>query len=66
MQFLLSSDRSSLAGPGELIARYAMLYGFLIAAIMMVQYPLWRWILSTPPRSGRHMNAYMPHPQPKE
>jgi hypothetical protein len=66
MQFLLSSDRSSLAGPGELIARYTVLYGFLIAAIMMVQYPLWRWILSTPARSGRHMSGYMPHPQPKE
>lgn len=66
MQFLLSSDRSSLAGPGELMARYTVLYGLLIAAIMMVQYPLWRWIFSTLPRSGRHMSGYMPHPQLKK
>jgi VanZ family protein len=66
MQFLLSSDRSSLAGPGELIVRYTALYGFLIAAIMMVQYPLWRWILSILPRPGRRMSGYMPHPRPKE
>ena len=66
MQFLLSSDRSNLAGPGELIARYIVLYGLLIAAIMMVQYPLWRWIISALPRSGRHMSEYTPHPQPKQ
>jgi VanZ family protein len=66
MQFLLSSDRSNLAAPGELIARYIVLYGLLIAAIMMVQYPLWRWVLSILPPPGRRMSGYMPHPQPKE
>ena len=46
LQFLLSSDRSHLAGPKELIIRYAALYGFLIATIVIVQNPLWRWVVS--------------------
>jgi hypothetical protein len=46
LQFLLSSDRSHLAGPNELIVRYTMAYFFLIAAIVMVQYPLWYWMMS--------------------
>ncbi len=46
LQFLLSSDRSHLAGPDELIVRYTMVYFFLIAAIVMVQYPLWYWRMS--------------------
>jgi hypothetical protein len=48
LQFLLSSSRTELAGPGELLIRYATLYCFLIATIIMVQYPLWRWIMSAP------------------
>jgi VanZ family protein len=57
MQFLLSSDRLNLASPGELITRYTVLYGLLIAAIMTVQYPLWHWILSILPRAGGHMSG---------
>ncbi|MDN5753547.1 MAG: hypothetical protein L0H15_09735, partial [Nitrosospira sp.] len=52
LQFLLSSDRSHLAESGELMVRYAVLYGFLIAAIVMVQYPLWRWVTSTSRQGG--------------
>jgi hypothetical protein len=44
MQFLLSSDRSHLASPGELILRYAAVYCALAAATAMVQYPLWRLV----------------------
>lgn len=46
LQFLLSSDRSHLAGPGELAVRYIALWSALIGAIVMVQYPLWRWAVS--------------------
>lgn len=48
MQFLLSSDRAHLAGPNELIIRYTTLYGFVMMATTMVQYPLWRWVMSSP------------------
>ncbi len=57
LQFLLSSDRSHLAGAGELMVRYAVLYGLLIAAIMMVQYPLWRWALSVSPSKAKRIGA---------
>lgn len=53
LQFLLSSDRAHLAGPGELAVRYIALWGFLIIAIVMVQYPLWRWAISESPQPGR-------------
>jgi VanZ family protein len=46
MQFLLSSDRSNLAGAAELVTRYIALYGFLVAAIVMIQTPLWLWRIS--------------------
>ncbi|ARO86472.1 VanZ family protein [Nitrosospira lacus] len=46
LQFLLSSDRSHLAGPGELAVRYIALWSTLITAIVMVQYPLWSWAIS--------------------
>jgi hypothetical protein len=46
LQFLLSSDRSHLAGPKELMTRYIALYGFFIMIIVIVQNPLWRWIAS--------------------
>ncbi len=63
LQFLLSSNRTNLAGPGELIIRYAVLYSFLVATIVMVQYPLWRWvIMSISPqpkvRIGEHLPSY--------
>ncbi|KIO49374.1 VanZ family protein [Nitrosospira sp. NpAV] len=45
LQFLLSSDRSHLAGPGELAVRYIALWSALIALIVMVQYPIWRWAI---------------------
>ena len=60
LQFLLSSDRSHLAGPDELIVRYAVVYGFLIAAIVMVQYPLWRWIMSASPQSNMCIGERFP------
>ena len=46
LQFLLSSDRSHLAGPSELVVRYIAVWSFLVAAIAMVQYPIWRWVIS--------------------
>lgn len=54
LQFLLSSDRAHLAGPGELAVRYIALWGLLIAAIVMVQFPLWRWAISESPQPGKH------------
>jgi hypothetical protein len=45
MQFLLSSDRSQLAGPAELLVRYIVLYGMLITAIVITQNPLWHWLI---------------------
>lgn len=60
LQFLLSSDRSHLAGPDELIVRYIALYGLLIAIIVMVQYPLWRWIIPASPQPADHMSGRMP------
>ncbi|MDQ3187142.1 MAG: VanZ family protein [Pseudomonadota bacterium] len=61
LQFLLSSDRSHLARPDELILRYTALYGLLIATIIMVQYPLWRWVMSVSPGPGRHMDEHTHH-----
>lgn len=57
LQFLLSSDRSHLAGAGEVMVRYAVLYGLLIAAIVMVQYPLWRWALPASPTAAKRIGA---------
>ncbi|OFZ98973.1 MAG: hypothetical protein A2Z44_08340 [Betaproteobacteria bacterium RBG_19FT_COMBO_58_11] len=57
LQFLLSSDRSHLAGAGEVMVRYAVLYGLLIAAIVMVQYPLWRWVVSASPTTAKRIGA---------
>jgi hypothetical protein len=47
LQFLLSSDRSHLAKPAELMIRYMALYGFFLLVIVTVQNPLWRWTMST-------------------
>lgn len=55
LQFLLSSDRSHLAQPDELVVRYTALYGLFIAAMIMVQYPLWRRVMSASPQPGRHV-----------
>ena len=52
LQFLLSSNRSNLAGTGELLVRYAVLYSGLVAAIIMVQGPLWRWVIQAPRTNG--------------
>ena len=60
LQFLLSSDRAHLAGPGELAIRYIALWGFLIIAIVMVQYPLWRCAISESPQSGKHVGERLP------
>lgn len=65
LQFLLSSDRSHLAEPVELIVRYAALYGCLIAAIVMVQYPLWRWITSASPQTYRRIGEDISSPVAK-
>jgi hypothetical protein len=58
LQFLLSSNRENLAGTGELIARYAILYSGLVAAIVMVQGPLWRWVVLAP-RHDRIAREYL-------
>jgi VanZ family protein len=50
-QFLLSSSRSNLAGQAELIVRYAVVYGAFVVAIVMVQSPLWRWVMLAPRRN---------------
>jgi hypothetical protein len=58
LQFLLSSSRENLAGAAELIVRYTVLYGALVAAIVMVQSPLWRWVLPGPRQNstaGEHL-----------
>jgi hypothetical protein len=61
MQFLLSSDRSHLASPGELVLRYAAVYCALVAAIAMVQYPLW-WLISRGrSQAGVHAAPRFPH-----
>lgn len=60
LQFLLSSDRSHLAQPNELIVRYAALYSFLITAIVMVQYPLWSWVMSASPQSNMRIGERLP------
>ena len=44
MQFLLSSDRSHLASPAELILRYTGVYCMLVTATAIAQYPLWRLV----------------------
>ncbi|WON72695.1 VanZ family protein [Nitrosospira sp. Is2] len=58
LQFLLSSNRENLAGTGELIVRYAILYSGLLAAIVMVQGPLWRWVILAP-RHDRIAREYL-------
>ena len=60
LQFLLSSDRSHLAQTNELIVRYAALYSFLITAIVMVQYPLWGWVMSASPQSNMRIGERLP------
>jgi hypothetical protein len=45
LQFLLSSSRENLAGTAQLVFRYMALYSALVAAIIMVQGPLWRWVV---------------------
>jgi hypothetical protein len=50
MQFLLSSDRAQLAGPGELLLRYAVIYFGTVIAIVMVQSPIWHWFTRLLPR----------------
>ena len=60
LQFLLSRDRSHLAQPDELMVRYAALYSFLITAIVMVQYPLWRWVMSASPQSNMRIGERLP------
>ena len=62
-QFLLSSSRSNLAGQAELIVRYAVVYGAFVVAIVMVQSPLWRWVMLTPRRnSGADLRIYTAQP----
>jgi hypothetical protein len=53
MQFLLSSDRTQLVGPGELLFRYAAIYFGMVIAIAMVQNPIWQWFTRLLPRSIR-------------
>ena len=50
LQFLLSSSRSNLAGTGELVVRYALVYSAFVAAVIMVQGSLWRWVTPAPQR----------------
>ena len=50
LQFLLSSSRSNLAGTGELVVRYALVYSAFVAAVIMVQGSLWRWVTLAPRR----------------
>jgi hypothetical protein len=47
MQFLLSSDRSRLASPGELILRFTGVYFVIVTATAIVQYPLWRVVVQS-------------------
>jgi cytochrome c-type biogenesis protein CcmH/NrfG len=47
MQFLLSSDRSHLASPGELILRFTVVYFVVVTATAIVQYPLWRVVVQS-------------------
>ena len=63
LQFLLSSNRSNLAGTGELLVRYAVLYSGLVAAIIMVQGPLWRRVIQAPRTNGmkRGYSQDLPH-----
>ncbi|MBN9132515.1 MAG: VanZ family protein [Nitrosospira multiformis] len=53
MQFLLSSDRAQLAGPGELLLRYAVVYFGMVIAIVTVQNPIWHWFTRLLPRPTR-------------
>lgn len=55
MQFLLSSDRAQLAGPGELLLRYAVLYVGMVVAMALVQNPIWQSFTRLLPRSRRIM-----------
>lgn len=66
MQFLLSADRTNLAGPAELLMRYGILYTGFIITVVVIQNPLWRRALSglqqfdpampSPPTSGAKAN----------
>ena len=46
MQFLLSPDRTRYVMDGELIARYAIAYLSLVAAVVFLQQPAWRAIVA--------------------
>ena len=53
MQFLLSTDRAQLAGQGELLLRYTVVYFGMIVAIAIVQNPIWQWLARLLPRSSK-------------
>lgn len=53
MQFLLSSDRAQLAGPGELLLRYAVVYVGIVVAMAFVQNPIWQWLTQLLSRARR-------------
>jgi hypothetical protein len=42
LQFLLSMDRRHLAQGLELVFRYVVLHGLAVAALALVQYPVWK------------------------
>jgi len=44
LQFMLSPDRASYVGTGELILRYAVAYALLVGAVVALQYSPWRTI----------------------
>ena len=46
MQFLLSPDRTRYVTGGELVARYAIAYLSLVAAVILLQQPAWRAIVA--------------------
>lgn len=42
LQFMLSMDRRHLAQGGELVLRYVIVHGLVVAVLALVQYPAWR------------------------
>ena len=59
MQFLLSINRAQLAGPGELLLRYGVVYFGMVIAIVMVQNPIWHWFTRLLPRPIRTRNIIL-------
>lgn len=64
MQFLFSPDRGHYASGAGLLIRYGIFQSGLIALIVLTQYPLWRQVTDTAPKTAPRKKARSTQPSP--